>query len=45
MEIMSMKVAMPPIAERLRRAYPALPGRAGVVSIPANSDALNVPGD
>ncbi len=32
-----------PEAERLRRAYPALPGRAGVGSIPANSNALNVP--
>ncbi len=33
----------PPVAERLKRAYPTLPGRAGVGSIPANSDALNVP--
>ena len=34
---------MPPVAERLRRAYPALLEWAGVGSIPANSDALNVP--
>jgi hypothetical protein len=34
---------MPPVAERLRRAYPALPERVGVGSIPANSDAQNVP--
>jgi hypothetical protein len=34
---------MPPVAERLRRAYPALLERAGVGSIPANSDAQNVP--
>jgi hypothetical protein len=34
---------MPSAAERLRQAYPALPGRAGVGSIPAKSDALNVP--
>ncbi len=34
---------MPPVAERLRRAYPALPERASVGSIPANSDAQNVP--
>jgi hypothetical protein len=34
---------MPPVAERLRRAYPALLDRAGVGSIPANSDAQNVP--
>ncbi len=34
---------MPPVAERLRRAYPALPEQAGVGSIPANSDAQNVP--
>jgi hypothetical protein len=34
---------MPPVAERLRRAYPALLKRVGVGSIPANSDALNVP--
>ncbi len=32
-----------PVAEKSRRAYPALPGRADVGSIPANSDALNVP--
>jgi hypothetical protein len=31
------------VADRLRRAYPALPERAGVGSITANSDALNVP--
>jgi hypothetical protein len=31
------------VAERLRRAYPALPERAGVGSIPANPDAQNVP--
>jgi hypothetical protein len=34
---------MPPVSERLRRAYPALLERAGVGSIPANSDAQNVP--
>ncbi len=34
---------MPAIAERLRRAYPALTERAGVGSIPANPDARNVP--
>ena len=34
---------MPPVAERLRRAYPALLEWAGVGSIPANSDAQNVP--
>jgi hypothetical protein len=34
---------MPAVAERLRRAYPAPMGRAGVVSIPANPDARNVP--
>jgi hypothetical protein len=34
---------IPPVAERLRRAYPALLERAGVGSIPANSDAQNVP--
>ncbi len=34
---------MPPVAERLRRAYPALTERDGVGSIPANSDAQNVP--
>ncbi len=32
-----------PVAERLRRAYPASPERAGVSSIPANSDAVNGP--
>jgi hypothetical protein len=32
-------VELPPVAERLRRAYPALLERAGVGSIPANSDA------
>jgi hypothetical protein len=31
------------VAERLRRAYPAPLGRAGVGSIPANPDAQNVP--
>ena len=31
------------INERLRRAYPAPLGRAGVGSIPANPDAQNVP--
>jgi hypothetical protein len=30
---------MPAVAERLRRAYPAPLGRAGVGSIPANPDA------
>ncbi len=34
---------LPPVAERLRRAYPALLERAGVGSISANSDALKVP--
>jgi hypothetical protein len=34
---------MPPVAERLRQAYPALPERAGVGSTPANSDAQHVP--
>ncbi len=34
---------MPPVAERLRRAYPALPEWDGVGSIPANSNAQNVP--
>jgi hypothetical protein len=34
---------MPAVAERLRRAYPALTERAGVGSIPANPDAQNVP--
>jgi hypothetical protein len=33
---------MPAIAERLRLAYPAPLGRAGVGSIPANPDALNL---
>ncbi len=32
-----------PVAERLRRAYPALLERAGLGLIPANSDAQNVP--
>jgi hypothetical protein len=36
-------IGMPPVAERLRWAYPALPERAGVGSILANSDTLNVP--
>jgi hypothetical protein len=31
------------VAERLRQAYPTLLEWAGVGSIPANSDALNVP--
>ncbi len=31
------------VAERLRRTYPAPLGRAGVGSIPAIPDALNVP--
>jgi hypothetical protein len=31
------------VAERLRQAYPPLPEWAGVGSIPANSDAQNVP--
>ncbi len=39
----SLRSTMPPVAERLRRAYPALPERACVGSIPANSDAHNVP--
>ncbi len=34
---------MPPVAERVRRAYPALLERAGVGSIPASSNAQNVP--
>jgi hypothetical protein len=34
---------MPAVAERLRRAYRAPLGRAGVGSIPAIPDALNVP--
>jgi hypothetical protein len=34
---------MPAVAESLRRAYPALPERAGVGSILANPDAQNVP--
>jgi hypothetical protein len=34
---------MPAVAERLMRAYPAPPERAGVGSIPANPDAQNVP--
>ena len=35
---------LPAVVERLRRAYPAILGqRVGVGSIPANSDALNVP--
>ena len=34
---------MPAVAERLRRAYPAPLGRAGVGSIPANPDARSVP--
>jgi hypothetical protein len=34
---------LPAVAERLRRAYPALTERAGVGSIPANPDARNVP--
>jgi hypothetical protein len=38
-----MYINLPPVAERLRWAYPALPERAGVGLIPANSDALNVP--
>jgi hypothetical protein len=33
---------MPPVAERLRREYPALLERAGVGSIPANFNAQNV---
>jgi hypothetical protein len=36
-------LCMPALAERLRRAYPAPLGRAGVGSIPANPDAQNVP--
>ncbi len=35
--------AGPTVAERLRRAYPAPLGRAGVGSIPANPDAQKVP--
>ncbi len=38
-----MYTHIPVVAERLRRAYPALPERAGVGSIPANPDAQNVP--
>ncbi len=38
-----IQVIMPAVAERLRRAYPAPMGRAGVGSIPANPDARNVP--
>ena len=34
---------MPAVAERLRQAYPAPLGAGGVGSIPANSDAQNVP--
>ncbi len=34
---------IPAVAERLRRAYPALLEWDGVGSIPANSDAQNVP--
>ncbi len=34
---------MPAVAERLRRAYPAPLGRAGVGSIPANPDERSVP--
>jgi hypothetical protein len=33
----------PPRSREVKRAYPALPVRAGVGSIPANSNALNVP--
>jgi hypothetical protein len=42
--IQNMFNRVPPVtvAERLRLAYPALPEWAGVGSIPANSDALNV---
>ncbi len=36
-------MSMPAVAERLRRAYPAPLGRAGVGSIPANPDAQHVP--
>jgi hypothetical protein len=36
-------VHMPAVAERLRRAYPALTERAGLCLIPANPDARNVP--
>jgi hypothetical protein len=39
----TLYVPMPPVAERLRQAYPALLERAGVDSILANSDAQNVP--
>ena len=33
---------MPAVAERLRQAYPAPLGRAGVGSIPANPDARSL---
>jgi hypothetical protein len=39
----SFSVCMPAVAERLRRAYPALLEWDGVGSIPANSDAQNMP--
>jgi hypothetical protein len=37
-----LNISTTPVAERLR-AYPALPERAGVGSVPANSDSQNVP--
>ncbi len=41
--LMDINNDKPPVAERLRRAYPALLEQAGVGSIPANSDAHNAP--
>ena len=43
LDVLKQKLLMSAVAERLRRAYPALLERAGVGSIPANSDAQNVP--
>jgi hypothetical protein len=41
--IITINLRNAPRNRRLRWAYPALSGRAGVGSIPANSDVLNVP--
>ena len=40
---MKYKVFFHVVAEWSRRTYPALSGAGGVGSIPANSDAQNVP--
>ena len=43
LHVLHLLEEMPAVAERLRRAYPALLEWDGVGSIPANSDTQNVP--